>query len=640
MTVAYDLIRDAKLSDGTPVLSAAVDRRIVNDLILAGCRDSENWQAVNNKCGAGRSLAAAVGVLFQQPESARWAFDGFQQLMQDSFHFDGFCVESPSYSSMHLGMMRDIPEILRGYSDPPDYQPKDGKRIDNLQPFEEIVRYRLALESMVRMLAPGRRYPVIGDTHYRGRLSSAWVETLADRYGSRYAALLENVQGKKLKDAGREYALWYRKPDLKAESEAALPLHTEWFPGWHVAVLRAGRPEGDTAFYLNGYCRHGHRHSDTLGIIYHANGHELASDRGYIWDDPRNSWTRSTLAHNIVTVDGGSQNVRDRHSRLELFGIAPGLEVVQASANAYSQCKRYQRTCVLVQLPGGGTYAVDFFRVNGGKLHQYGLNCNGKLVGLDTAEPKPIKREIRWLENLRAVVPEGPFTATWEYDKTRLDLTMLSPIDRLVVADAPGWRSDSGKELNAPRIQQLLAEREADKGNVASQYAAIMVPYASPKSPVLSARLVKNDMQSGTMAVEVTLAGRKDTIISTLDAEQHELGPVELSGRFGFVSVDDDEKLLTAYLLDGTRLSRGQTEITLPKATTHLKVASVAGRTFRLSEPLPQGQRTEGLYLLAGETGYEVESATKNSITVRDYPAIDCKEIRILNSRWVETAKK
>ena len=211
---------------------------------------------------------------------------------------------------------------------------------------------------------------------------------------------------------------------------------------------------------------------------------------------------------------------------------------------------------------------------------------------------------------------------------------MLSPIDRLVVADAPGWRSDSGKELNAPRIQQLLAEREADKGSVASQYAAIIVPYTSAKSPVLSARLVENDTKSGTMACEVTLAGRKDTIISTLDDQPHELGSVELSGRFGFVSVDGNDRVQATYLLAGTRLSHGQTEITLPKATTPLKVASVAGRTYRLGEPLPQGQRTEGLYLLAGETGYEIESATRDSITVRDYPAIDCEEIRILNSRW------
>ena len=119
---------------------------------------------------------------------------------------------------------------------------------------------------MVRMLAPGRRYPVIGDTHYRARPRRIWAEILADRYGPRYAGLLEEVQGKKLAEAGSEYALWYRDPDLKAESDAALPLHTEWFPGWHVAVLRGGEPDGDMAFYLNGYARHGHRHYDTLGI--------------------------------------------------------------------------------------------------------------------------------------------------------------------------------------------------------------------------------------------------------------------------------------------------------------------------------------------------------------------------------------
>jgi len=43
-----------------------------------------------------------------------------------------------------------------------------------------------------------------------------------------------------------------------------------------------------------------------------------------------------------------------------------------------------------------------------------------------------------------------------------------------------------------------------------------------------------------------------------------------------------------------------------------------------------------GAYLLAGETGYEVESTTPNSITVRDYPAIECDHVFILNSAWVE----
>ncbi|MFH1924433.1 MAG: heparinase II/III family protein [Planctomycetota bacterium] len=640
MTVAYDLIHEAKHPDGTPMLAPETDQRIVNDLLLAGCADSENWSEINNKCGPGRALSAAVGILFERPESARWAFEGFRDLMDRCFHADGFCTESPSYSSMHLGLLRNIPEILRGYSDPPSYQPKEGERIENMQPFDQISRYRLALESMVRMMAPGRQYPVIGDTHYRGGLSTIWAEILADRYGPQYAGLLEEVQGKKLDEAGSEYALWYRDPNMKAQADAALPLHTEWFPGWHVAVLRAGEPEGDAAFYLNGYARHGHRHADTLGILHYAHGVELASDRGYIWDDPRNAWTASTLAHNIVAVDGTNQNVSDRRSRLELFGAAPGVEVVEASAEAYSQCDRYRRTCALVRLPDGGAYAVDFFRVRGGKLHQYSFNANGKLTALSTPEPQPIGEEIKWLGNLRAVEPGGPFTATWQHGETRIDLVMLSGVDRLIVADAPGWRSDSGSELNAPPIQQILAERRDEDGNTTSQYAALMVPYSSDESPVLAARLLANDLETGAMAVEVKLAGRTDTILSTLDAEEGQYGEIAFAGRFGFVSVNDEGAVRQGYLLAGTRLASGPLEITLPRATTPLEVKSVAGTTFQLAEPFPQDLKAEGLYLLAGDTGHEIQSAAGDSVIVRDYPATDASRITILHSAWGDAPRK
>ncbi|NLY02679.1 MAG: hypothetical protein GXY83_42025 [Rhodopirellula sp.] len=640
MTVAYDLIREARLPDGSRVMDEATERAIVDDVLLAGCRDSANWEEINNKCGPGRALSAAIGVLFQQPERARWALAGFEQLMEQCFHFDGCCVESPSYSSMHLGLMGEIPEILRGYSDPPAYKAADGTRIDDLRPFEKIGRYRLALESMVRVLAPDRGYPVIGDTHCRARLSPGWAEILADRYGPQYAGLLEEVQGKKLTEAGSEYALWYRHPDLTAGGDAALPLRTEWFPGWHVAVLRGGDPQGDRAFYLNGYARHGHRHADTLGIIYYANGVELASDRGYIWDDPRNAWTSSTLAHNIVVVDGENQNVPERKSRLELFGSGPGIEVVEASASAYRQCHRYQRTCALVRRPDGGTYAVDFFRVQGGKVHQNCFHSNGALVRSSAPATQPTAADHRWLTNFRAAESTVPFTATWQTGETRLDWTLLSPVDRLIVADAPGWRSDAGSELNAPPIQQILAERSDPGGAAVSQYAAVMVPYTGEASPLESVRLIANDPQTGAIAVEVKLGRHTDTILSTLDQDRHQAGAVELDGRFGFVSVADGGKVERAYLLAGTRLAYGDAEMVLPAAETVVKTASALDRTFRLAEPLIDPSQTAGRYLLAGDSGYEIESATADSITVRDYPAIECAEIRILGAASIDAAGK
>ncbi len=638
-TVAYDLIRAAKYEDGRPVITPEMDKRIVEDLILAGTTDSEYWKDINNKSGRGRALSAATGIMFGRPAGARRALDGFEQLMTRCFHFDGFCKESPSYSAMHLGMMRDIPEILRGYSDPEGYQPEAGERFDNLNPFEHVGRYRLALESMVRMLGPHKRYPCIGDTSHGAGLSAAYVEILADRYSPDYAGLLETVQNAKLAERGSEYALWYRDPDMQAEAEAPLPLHSEWFPGWHVSVMRAGDPYGQHALYLNGYAYHGHRHQDTLGILYYAFGQEIASDRGYIWDDPRNAWTGSTLAHNIVTVDGANQQRQDRHSTLELFGTAPGIEVTQARANAYDQCDRYQRTCALVQLPEGGTYTVDFFRVNGGKLHQYGFQCNGELIDLTAPPPQPVGDEIKWLSNLRGSEPAGPFTCTWTYQDINMDLTVVSPIHRLLIADAPGWRSDRGSELNAPPIQQIFAERTAEaagQDRLKSDYAAVMVPYQGEASPVQSARLLELEEETGALAVVVELGDRSDYIISCPDEDEHRYGPVTMSGHFGFVSLSREGEVLQAYLLDGTRLSCGATEIELPQATIALKVASVEDRTYHLEDSVPEQVAAAGAYLLAADTGYEIESTTVNSITVRDYPASECDHVFILNSAWVE----
>ena len=640
-TVAYDLIHEAKREDGTPVISPEMDKRIVDDLIMAGTIDTEHWEDINNKAGRGRALSAATAILFGRPEGARRALEGFETLMSRCFHFDGFCMESPSYSSMHLGMMRDIPEILRGYSDPEGYQPEEGERFENLNPFEHVVRYRLALESMVRMLAPHKRYPCVGDTHHAAGLSPIWVEILADRYSHDYAGLLETVQKAKLADRGSEYALWYRDPDMRADAEADLPLYSEWFPGWHVAVMRGSDPYGDSALYLNAYAYHGHRHQDTLGILYYAFGKELASDRGYIWDDPRNAWTGGTLSHNLVTVDGANQQRKNRHSTLELFGTAPGIQVTQASANAYDQCDRYQRTCAFIQLPGKQTYVVDFFRVSGGKLHQYGFQCNGEMIDVTGPTPQPTNEDHKWLSNLRACEPEEPFSATWQYKGANMQLTVLNPIDRLLIADAPGWRSDRGSELNAPPIQQVFAERTAAAAgtdSVSSDYVAIMAPYDSENvSPILSARLLEIEDSGGALAVEVKLDDRTDYIISALDHEPREYGPVMMAGQFGFVSLGPDETILQAYLLNGTELSCGTTQVALPQASVALKVESVSGRSFHLAEAVPTGLSADSkTYLLAGTTGYEIESATGKTITVRDYLAIECDEVRVLNSVWLE----
>ena len=568
--------------------------------------------------------------------------------------------------------MAELPDLLCGYSDPPDYKPKEGPRLEDLNPFK-TGRFHLSLVAMMRMLAPGTRYPVIGDTCVNTRLHSRFAEVLAARLGGQYAGLLETVQGAPLAKRGSEYSLWYRPADLKADGPVALPLRSEWFPGWHVAVLRGGRKENDTALFLNGNenrwtIHSGHRHRDVLGLSYWAYGEELVSDRGYFsgsgyrLPDGRSgqSWTRGTLSHNLVVVDEKEQASRKCGSNLEIFGVAPGIEVVQASGHAvYPQCKEYRRTTALVRRPDGHTYAVDFFRVKGGKVHQYSFNCDGPLTAQKPAQPAPQPVEpapvwSKWLSNAKAVTPQVAHTFTWASHEVSVDLMLLNTsdsVDRVIIADAPGWRRASTSELKKPPIQQVLAEHRAKKPEteIATQYAVVIVPYKGGSSPVLSARLLQNDLDSGVMAVEVKLAGRTDILVSTRDQKQRQYGQATVAGELGFVSTDDKGRAVQGYMLNGTLLACGDLKIALPTPSATLKVRSTADRTFHLAEPLPSKLPAGGSFLLACgpaqtrpdpkaprvQTGFEIESTTADSITVRDYPVIACDEITVLNSCWL-----
>ncbi|MDE3256877.1 MAG: heparinase II/III family protein [Gemmatimonadota bacterium] len=656
LLVAYDLIGDASYPDGRRVLDDVVERRILDDLILAGCADMEHWNSLSNKGTAVFVLSAGVGMLFGQPDRVRRAQDGFRRMLDERYHHDGFYAECPSYSAHNLSNVHELADLLHGYSDPHGYLPDEGERIDSLDIFSSG-RFHDSLVSLVRSLAPGNRMPVIGDTQYIATADLLSLEMLAARLGGAYAGLLEQVQGAKLSERGREYALWYLPPDLMADA-AELPLRSEWFPGWHVGVLRGGRGASDTALFLNGNehqwtVQTGHRHQDVLSLSLYAHGEEMVSDRGYFsgsdqrLPDGRSGqrWMKSTLSHNLVVVDEEDQRRSECGSNLELFGLAPGIEVVQASGvNVYPQCDVYQRVCVLVDAPEDRKYLVDVFRVRGGRTHQYGFQCNGTLAGgvpdLSTYESETLSEVwAEWMESPRGVSPEKSATFSWEHRGVNLDLMVLSTSQRLVVADAPGWRIFTPEELKQPSIGHILAENRAADGqmSISSQFAALIAPYISGNSPAVSARLIENDPESGAVAIEVQLAGRTDYIISTMDQERRRYGPVSLAGRFGFASVDGQGRAVRAYLLNGTELTCGDLSISLPAASTTLSVRSVEERTFHLAEPVPDPDRVAGTYLLTGttpQTGFEIESATENAITVRDYPAIPTKTVTILNSRW------
>ena len=611
--MAYDMTRDSGLYS---------ENKIRSDLLLPGCKDMEWWDEINNKCGPGRALSAAAGILFDRPASIRRAKDGLDALMDRGFGFDGFCTESPGYSGMHLNLLRNIPELLA--------QGATGIETD---PFASHPRYRLALESMITMLDPSLRNPVLGDTRAGTGMQPVHVEVLAAHYGDQYASLLEHALGASLDTSGDEYALWHRDPELSVQdpetTKMPLPSRTMWFPGWQVAALRGEQTATHTVFYFNATPFGPHRHYDTLSIIYVAHGKELAADRGYIWDDPRNAWTKSTLAHNLVVVDGENQSANTSPSRLELFGRGPGIEVVQASADPYTQCDTYRRTCVLVEVEDSQSYVVDVFSVRGGSEHQYCFHCNGDLTDLSGVAMTGTKDAISSLENVRTGIPTGACTARWEFEGTNMDLILLTPPQRLLLADAPGWRSDEGEEMHAPPVQQILAERRGE--NLVSQFVAVMAPHEGNAAPVLSAELLVSDPITGACCVAVNRPGYTDYVAISTGGEKLSCKSLDFDGRFGFVSVESGKHPVRGYLLDGKSLSFDDWSLSRPSARTRVPVSTVTDRTFYLAEPLPAGAAIPGSYLLADPTGFVIESATRSSITTRDYPVQPVREVILLH---------
>ncbi len=689
MTITYDLIKDAVYPDGRKIVDGDMSKLILNNIIDAGCKDLEYWNDICNKSVGTYVMSAAAGILLEQPERIRRAIVGLNRIMEDRYHFDGFYTETPAYSMHNYGNMWELPELLNGYSDPPGYMDAEGKRIDNLNIFGSG-RLHLAMLAMVKMLAPDRRLPNIGDTYYNSRLSPLFLEVLVTHYGSGYIGLLETLMGA---GEGEEYSVWFRPHDIQAGKETKLPLRSEWFPGWHVGVLRGGRPD-DTALYLNGneaaWSKNApHRHFDMLNLAYYAYGKELVSDRGYFSGNPGvkapdgkilQHWARSSFSHNLVVVDESDQRGHQRSalygtiangwppewfthpragtgSNLELFGTAPGIEVIQASdMGAYPQCEEYRRTVALINRPGGETYAVDFFRVKGGKTHQYVFHCQGSLKEMQTGngEKQPVKLSqawSRWISAARGFKPAYPSVFTWNYEDVKLGMTVLNSADtaqRIIIADAPGARRERLDEYSKPPIQQVIVENRADgQGKtVATQYASVIIPYKGDKSPVISARLLANDKETGVMAVEVRFEGRTDYIISAKDCVKRSYGPVALAGHFGFVSVDDNGEALQSYLIKGISIEAGKTLVSLPEATTKVPVSSVSGRTVYFSNTLGPGLlKTAGYIISEGpppiregiprlKTGFEIEALTGNSLTVRDYPVVECRDIRILHSGW------
>lgn len=301
------------------------------------------------------------------------------------------------------------------------------------------------------------------------------------------------------------------------------------------------------------------RHRDALHVDVHAYGGDLAPDLGYpeqtgFWphpDSPGDSstwpkgeyWTTNTISHNTVVVDEAPQAETGVGSPLH-FAATDRVSIADVeSPDAYPGVDQYRRTTAMVRIDEQHSYAVDFFRVEGGDDHCFsfhGAAGSAATNGLDLVDqdggtyagpdvPRPAYGEssdydregesgFDYLDNVaRDGDPGERFSVDWDVTDAwdaipdrgdvHLRLTMVSDVDEVALADGRPPRHPG-----VPRhLRYALARRQGS--NVDSTFTSVLEPYRGDRSVESIEAVPTRSGDDAGRAVKVALAnGRTDYV--------------------------------------------------------------------------------------------------------------------------------
>lgn len=553
---AYDWTCTASDADGNPVYSEAERRKIERDLLLESTILLVCDKKINNKSVSNRTAAALVGMCVGHPELVRFGLEGFRETVDGWFLPDGATSESPAYGTMTLGGIWDLAQAFHGYSDPPGYRHAGGGRIDSLDLYHGTA-YERVWECCFRGLQGDLCYPPYADSSPAANLGENFIELMVANYPERpeYLALLRETIGagrtgtgnaagdmarrELLKELpGSGLAIYVREPGLEQRTAPALS-----FPDWcppelRIGHLRTGADGRESLLTLSASHWGNHHHFDSLNLYYWKQGQELLSDLGYLWDHPSKQMTMRTVAHNTVLLDEKDQVARDRGGEVLLFRTSEHVKVMEASSLAYPQARRYRRTSAIVDHGGGRNYAVDFFRVEGGRQQDYVYHAAGACEVLDLSLQPAVSETLYDFGNIRTADGAGVWRARWKCaaGMTCVAWNVGQPGERALLADGWGQRDWKNSDIGAT-IPYVVRRCEGDG---ARTFISVFEGYQGTDPLVRSVELVD---PSGVLRIETALG--HDYVMSMLDRGTMQVptstGQEHLEAHFAVVSVQGEK---------------------------------------------------------------------------------------------------
>lgn len=577
LILAYDFLqRDGLLAAVAAEQQLRVHEDIVQGFYRTACEGilANPDPLTNMSPTAWRSLMLAARV-FAAPDYFHVCLRRLGDFQRRFFLYDGFWMEpSPGYHRQTVGGLQIMEKVIDGYSDP------------------------------------------------EGPLSRYALERLTRADASQFLPLLE---------LGRQRSQQLVYPDGRN-----LPLNDTWgkeivargdttrpsclIPALGLALLSRGTGLDQTQLGLAFTLKTGHNHYDVLNLTLYANRREMLSDAGYTHTHLR-GYASSSAAHNLVVVDGKSQTLSRLNGPVDFVELNhPELGIAAADGpRAYPELRDFRRALFHVPLDGGGTYAADFFAVEG-EAATLDYFLHGDLwrekseivrVGERTLSGQPgdlldAAQRAAWTPASGGTVWEDirqPFRSYGYFQQMRrfngadvadtLRVTWSDDLDIWLPPPAPGtvlWtgRSPAIAPANedADAIQRLMARflclrATPPPGGGRVVFSAVMAPAPTPEA---AADRVVAVQRPGDGILHVRLAsGREDLIWwrQSVPVRVNLRGqPVTVSGLYGFYSLHPDGSRRASYLI--------QEKIALP-------VSAADGRTSLkfagASQTLPPRER-------------------------------------------------
>jgi hypothetical protein len=519
---------------------------------------------------------------------------------------DGEPFESPGYNLLWMQNLTAVTNLL----------PKLGVDASALP------RLRRLYDAPLAAIAIGRHTPAIGDTTgiYGGVVgedASVYQQAFRTYRDPRYAQFLA--------DFGAGGANGFRDFDslLHPPIEAAVPAAggrrvppqpSRLLSGFGLGILNDPADETAVSIYFGQHVNHAH--FDRLHFDLFAQGLPMMPDLGYpdamnvfvagVW-----TWSVNTISHNTVTVDAAAQPGK-APGVVELLadgGWARGIEV--NARGTYPQCDDYRRGLVMVDT-AQGHYVVDFFRVSGGRQHDYSLHgptgtatlaggewsapAKGTLAGenvapgeiYDNAEIAATGEKNGYFEyrgsgfqhlfNVQRRLA-GDAIADYVHEKNpaaALRIRVLAaPGQTLLAADA---RVSPVK--NPLLLKFLIARRVAgEKEPLASEFVSVIEPHTA--GTPLIAGVARLDRRGGGTALLITHAnGERDVVIhdpaGTAKTVTAGATTILTDARLAVVRLAADGELERVFFAGGSSLSAGAREFRAANSATG-DVTAVAG---------------------------------------------------------------